>query len=118
MHEEGCWVRKQVTNAQPRATQLHGHPPYLTIPYHTPNPPPPTPTHPIPLNAPLQTKDTLTLRAGAFGSKCELPEPFLKKVAGCGIVDSILNFANFKANKELKKGDGAKRARLTGGMTG
>ena len=65
-----------------------------------------------------QTKDTLTLRASAFGSKCELPEPFLKKVANCGVVDHVLSFASFKANKELKKGDGAKRQRLTGGWAG
>jgi DNA topoisomerase-2 len=61
-----------------------------------------------------QTKDTLTLRASAFGSKCQLPDNFLKKVASCGITDAILSFANFKANKELKKGDGAKRQRLVG----
>eukprot|EP00887_Chlorella_sp_A99_P005643 scaffold1.g5643.t1 len=61
-----------------------------------------------------QTKDTLTLRASAFGSKCELSDAFLKKVANCGVVDQVLSFASFKANKELKKGDGAKRQRLTG----
>lgn len=62
----------------------------------------------------LQTKDTLTLRASSFGSKCDLPDAFLKKVANCGVVNSILSFASFKADKELKKGDGAKRQRLTG----
>lgn len=61
-----------------------------------------------------QTKDTLTLRASAFGSKCDLPDAYLKKVAAAGVADAVLNFASFKANKELKKGDGAKRARLTG----
>lgn len=61
-----------------------------------------------------QTKDTLTLRASAFGSKCELPDPFLKKAAACGIIDAVLSFASFKANKELKKGDGAKKQRLVG----
>lgn len=61
-----------------------------------------------------QTKDTLTLKASAFGSKCQLSDPFLKKLNGCGITDAILSFANFKANKELKKGDGAKRQRLLG----
>ena len=61
-----------------------------------------------------QTKDTLTLRASAFGSKCELSETYLKKVSASGVTDLILNFANFKANKELKKTDGAKRQRLLG----
>jgi len=56
----------------------------------------------------------LTLRASSFGSKCEITQPYIDKVAKCGIVDNILNFANFRNNKELKKSDGAKRARLTG----
>jgi DNA gyrase/topoisomerase IV subunit B len=65
----------------------------------------------------LQTKDTLTLRASSFGSKCEMPDAFLKKVANSGVVDLILSFASFKADKELKKGDGAKRQRITGGSS-
>lgn len=36
------------------------------------------------------------------------------QVAKCGIIDHILTFATFKNQKELKKSDGAKRARLTG----
>lgn len=63
----------------------------------------------------LQTKDTLTLRASSFGSKCELPDPFLKKVANSGLMDAVMSFASFKANKDMKKSDGAKRSRLTGG---
>ena len=61
-----------------------------------------------------QTKENLTLRASSFGSKCEITPAYIDKVAKCGIVDHILNFANFRNNKELKKSDGAKRARLTG----
>ena len=61
-----------------------------------------------------QTKENLTLRASSFGSKCEIPQPYIDKVAKFGIVEHILNFANFRNNKELKKSDGAKRARLTG----
>lgn len=37
-----------------------------------------------------QTKEHLTLRSSSFGSKCELPQPFIDKVAKCGVVDSIL----------------------------
>lgn len=80
-------------------------------PIHTRLPPPPAPPHP-------QTKDTLTLRASSFGSKCELPDPFLKKVANSGLMDAVMSFASFKANKDLKKSDGAKRSRLTGGRAG
>ena len=61
-----------------------------------------------------QTKETLTLRASSFGSKCELPAAFINRVARSGINDIILNFAKFKNEKELKKSDGAKRSRLTG----
>lgn len=63
----------------------------------------------------LQTKETLTLRASSFGSKCELPQLFIDRIAKCGIVDSILQFATFKNNKELKKSDGAKKLRVAGG---
>lgn len=38
----------------------------------------------------VQTKENLTLRASSFGSKCELPQPFIDKVAKSGVVDSIL----------------------------
>lgn len=61
-----------------------------------------------------QTKETLTLRSTAFGSKCELPTPFMDKVLKAGLSDSIIKFAEFKSQKDLKKGDGSKRSRLTG----
>ncbi|KDD76869.1 subunit A of DNA gyrase/topoisomerase IV, partial [Helicosporidium sp. ATCC 50920] len=61
-----------------------------------------------------QAKETLTLQASAFGSKCALSEALLKRVAGCGIVEGILSLANAKAARELKKGDGAKRSRVLG----
>ncbi|MEW5319559.1 MAG: hypothetical protein WDW38_010704 [Sanguina aurantia] len=61
-----------------------------------------------------QTKETLTLRASSFGSKCELPALFLDRVGKCGLVDSLLKFAEYKNNNELKRSDGAKRSRLTG----
>ncbi|XP_062109563.1 DNA topoisomerase 2-like [Humulus lupulus] len=48
---------------------------------------------------------TLTICPSSFGSKCELPPEFLKKVAKSGIVDSLLSWANFKQNKDLKKTD-------------
>ncbi|XP_062080691.1 DNA topoisomerase 2-like [Humulus lupulus] len=59
-----------------------------------------------------QTKETLTIHPSSFGSKCELPPEFLKKVAKSGIVDSLLSWANFKQNKDLKKTDGAKTERV------
>ncbi|KAJ4785264.1 DNA topoisomerase 2 [Rhynchospora pubera] len=61
-----------------------------------------------------QTKETLTTRQSSFGSKCELSEDFLKKVAKSGVVNNLLSWADFKQSKELKKTDGSKRQRLTG----
>ncbi|KAH7306210.1 hypothetical protein KP509_22G002000 [Ceratopteris richardii] len=61
-----------------------------------------------------QTKETLTTRPSSFGSKCELSQEFMKKVAKCGVVESILSWADFKQSKELKKNDGTKRQRVTG----
>lgn len=64
----------------------------------------------------LQTKETLTLKAGSFGSKCELADKFLKKLGSeCGVVDLVASFADFKNSRELKKSDGAKRTRIIGG---
>ncbi|KAF6168380.1 hypothetical protein GIB67_018220 [Kingdonia uniflora] len=61
-----------------------------------------------------QTKETLTTRQTSFGSKCELSQDFLKKVAKSGVVESLLSWADFKQSKDLKKTDGAKRHRITG----
>lgn len=63
----------------------------------------------------LQTKETLTLKATSFGSKCDLSEKVIKKVGTeCGVMDLVASFADFKNNKELKKSDGSKRSRVTG----
>ncbi|GAB2260936.1 hypothetical protein Droror1_Dr00011791 [Drosera rotundifolia] len=62
-----------------------------------------------------QTKETLTTRQSSFGSTCKLPEEFLKKVASkSGVVESLISWADFKQNKDLKKTDGTKRQRITG----
>eukprot|EP00899_Mesostigma_viride_P024673 jgi/Mesvir1/5390/Mv15465-RA.1 len=61
-----------------------------------------------------QSKETLTTKASAFGSSCELSEEFIKKVLKCGVVESVVSWATFKQSKELKKTDGTKRGRLTG----
>lgn len=58
-----------------------------------------------------QTKETLTLKSTAFGSKCELSEDFVKKVSKSGIIDNVLSWAKFKQDQMLKKTDGSKRSR-------
>jgi DNA topoisomerase-2 len=72
-----------------------------------------------------QTKETLTLKSSAFGSKCELSDDFIKKgelikytrlttVSKSGIIDNVLNWAKFKQDQILKKQDGGKRTRISG----
>ncbi|KAJ7451128.1 DNA topoisomerase II [Mycena latifolia] len=61
-----------------------------------------------------QTKDTLTLPASKFGTKPVLSEEFMKKVQKSPIIENILNWAQFKADQQIKKTDGTKRSRLTG----
>jgi DNA topoisomerase II len=59
-----------------------------------------------------QTKETLTLPAKNFGSKCELSEKFLKEAQKCGIVDHVLNWVQFKQNQQKDKIGGRKTAKL------
>ncbi|KAK8484332.1 hypothetical protein V6N11_047370 [Hibiscus sabdariffa] len=61
-----------------------------------------------------QTKETLILPPRCFGSKCELSEDFLKKVANSGIVDSLLKWAEFKRKLELRMTDGTKSGIICG----
>ncbi|WZN62119.1 DNA topoisomerase II [Chloropicon roscoffensis] len=61
-----------------------------------------------------QTKENLTLKVSAFGSKCDLSDSFVKKFEKTGVVEMILNFLDFKDNKQLKNQDGSKKTRLTG----
>ncbi|KAJ6569535.1 DNA topoisomerase II [Mycena capillaripes] len=61
-----------------------------------------------------QTKDTLTLTASKFGTKPVLSDEFMKKVQKSPIIENILNWAQFKADQQIKKTDGTKRSRLTG----
>ncbi len=61
-----------------------------------------------------QTKETLTTEPKEFGSKYEVNENFIKKLAKCGIVEQVLDFAKFKESKELKKNDGKKQKTLHG----
>ena len=43
--------------------------------------------------------------------RCTFSDKFFKDVQSCGVIDSILAFAQSKQNKELKKTDGAKKVR-------
>ncbi len=62
-----------------------------------------------------QTKDTLTTQVKKFGSRCDLPADYIKKLSSkkMGIVDAILAFAAFKGRKVGKV---AKKTRNISGI--
>lgn len=61
-----------------------------------------------------QTKENMTLQAKSFGSKCNLSEKFVTAVTKCGLVESVLTWAKFKAQTELVKVSGKKQSKLKG----
>ncbi|XP_055594140.1 DNA topoisomerase 2 isoform X2 [Uranotaenia lowii] len=61
-----------------------------------------------------QTKENMTLQAKSFGSKCALSEKFIGTVTKCGIVESVLQWAKFKAQTELNKASGSKKSKVKG----
>ncbi|KAK4236640.1 DNA topoisomerase [Achaetomium macrosporum] len=60
-----------------------------------------------------QTKEQLTTKVSAFGSKCVLSDQFLKKVKASEAIASIMEFADRKADKMMAKSDGNKRSRIS-----
>ncbi|KAJ1653276.1 DNA topoisomerase 2, partial [Dispira simplex] len=61
-----------------------------------------------------QTKESMTLRASAFGSKCEPSESFYKKILRSDIVENVLSWSRFKLDQQLKKSDGSRSQRIAG----
>ena len=61
-----------------------------------------------------QTKETLKTKMSEFGSKCELSDKFIKKLAVTGIFDQILMMAKIKDQAILKKTDGKKTTKILG----
>ena len=60
-----------------------------------------------------QTKETLTTKPAEFGSTCELPESFLKKIkSATDIEDLIREYAQFRDQGIMKKLGGRKLARV------
>ena len=98
---------------------------------HPASPPPLTVGHPSPL-PPLLTAASraphlaTTLcrrrppirrghcRPGAHPGRCQPSDKFFKDALNCGVLESILSFAQSKQSKDLKKTDGTKKSRLTG----
>lgn len=61
-----------------------------------------------------QTKENMTLQSKSFGSKCALPEKFITSISKSGIVESVLQWAKFKAQTELSKTSGSKKSKIKG----
>ncbi|KAJ2850724.1 DNA topoisomerase 2 [Coemansia brasiliensis] len=61
-----------------------------------------------------QTKETLTLRTSAFGSKCEITEDFMKGVMRSDLKEYVDMMVRRKEERELKKTDGTRTSRITG----
>jgi DNA topoisomerase-2 len=61
-----------------------------------------------------QTKDILKNRVASFGSRCDVTDDFIKKLAKTGIENEVVNFAKIKALAGLKSSDGKKIASIKG----
>lgn len=59
-----------------------------------------------------QTKEALTSKPSTFGSKCNISDEFIKKLAKTELIERIISFVQFKDELDLKKTDGVKRCRL------
>ncbi|KAJ2525125.1 DNA topoisomerase 2 [Coemansia sp. RSA 2049] len=61
-----------------------------------------------------QTKETLTLRSTAFGSKCEITDDFMRNVLKSELKEFVEMMVRRKEERELKKTDGSRSTRLIG----
>lgn len=62
-----------------------------------------------------QTKKNMTLPAKKFGSKCELSDKFYHQMLKFGVVESIMSWVTFKAEKQLgQKCSSKKHCKLKG----
>ena len=61
-----------------------------------------------------QTKDFMNTPMSKFGSKCEVTDKFIEKVAKMGIMDAALQITEVKENKAVKKTDGTKSKTIRG----
>jgi DNA topoisomerase-2 len=61
-----------------------------------------------------QTKDYMNTPSSKFGSKCEVSEKFIEKVAKMGVMEAALQLTEVKENKAAKKTDGTKTKSVRG----
>jgi len=61
-----------------------------------------------------QVKEKLKNKVADFGSKCDISDDFIKKLAKTGLEDEVVNFTKIKDLASLKKTDGKKTKSLKG----
>lgn len=61
-----------------------------------------------------QTKETLTTTVSKFGSTCTIDSKFIQQLLQTGIEERIVQHAEYKNNKSLKKTDGKKTTHIKG----
>jgi len=61
-----------------------------------------------------QTKDYMNTPVTKFGSKCDVSDKFIEKVAKMGVMDAALQLTEVKENKAAKKTDGVKSKSVRG----
>ena len=61
-----------------------------------------------------QTKDYMNTPSSKFGSKCEVTDKFIEKVAKMGVMDAACALTEVKENKAAKKTDGTKSKSIRG----
>ena len=61
-----------------------------------------------------QTKDFMNTPSSKFGSKCDVSDKFIEKVAKMGVMDAALQLTEVKENRAAKKTDGVKSKSVRG----
>ena len=61
-----------------------------------------------------QTKDYMNTPSSKFGSKCDVSDKFIEKVAKMGVMDAAVQLTEIKDNKAVKKTDGTKTKSIRG----
>jgi DNA topoisomerase-2 len=61
-----------------------------------------------------QTKECMNTPVSKFGSKCEVSDKFIEKLAKMGVMDSAIALNEVKASKAAKKNDGKKTTNIRG----
>jgi len=61
-----------------------------------------------------QTKDYMNTPSSKFGSRCEVSDKFIEKVAKMGVMDAACALTEVKENKAAKKTDGTKSKSVRG----